>query len=107
MPIYTYRCESCGVQFEKNQKFSDAPLTRCPECGKKSLRKAYQPVGIVFKGSGFYATDHRSPSGGSRVGGAHSEGSHSEEKSSGESKPASSTDSTASTPSTSEGKAEK
>jgi putative FmdB family regulatory protein len=106
MPIYTYRCESCGVQFEKNQKFSDAPLTRCPECGKKSLRKVYQPVGIVFKGSGFYATDHRSPSGGSRVGGAHGEGSHSEEKPSGESKPASSTDSAASTPSKSEGKTE-
>ena len=107
MPIYTYRCESCGVQFEKNQKFSDASLTRCPECGKKSLRKVYQPVGIVFKGSGFYATDHRSPSGGTRVGSGHSEGSHSEEKPSGESKPASSSDSSASTPSTSEGKQEK
>jgi putative FmdB family regulatory protein len=66
MPIYTYRCESCGVQFERNQKFSDAPLTRCPECGKKSLKKVYQPVGIVFKGSGFYATDHKSPSGGKK-----------------------------------------
>lgn len=63
MPIYTYRCENCGVQFDQNQKFSDPPLTRCPECGKKSLRKVYTPVGIVFKGSGFYATDHRSPSG--------------------------------------------
>ncbi|NPV55367.1 MAG: zinc ribbon domain-containing protein [Anaerolineae bacterium] len=63
MPIYTYHCENCGVQFEKNQKFSDTPLTRCPECGKKALRKVYTPVGIVFKGSGFYATDHRSPSG--------------------------------------------
>lgn len=63
MPIYTYRCENCGVQFERTQKFSDAPLTRCPECNKKSLRKVYTPVGIVFKGSGFYATDNRSPSG--------------------------------------------
>ncbi len=63
MPIYTYRCDNCGVQFEKTQKFSDPPLTRCPECNKKSLRKVYTPVGIVFKGSGFYATDHRSPSG--------------------------------------------
>lgn len=63
MPIYTYRCENCGVQFERKQKFSDAPLKRCPECNKKSLRKVYTPVGIVFKGSGFYATDHRSPSG--------------------------------------------
>jgi putative FmdB family regulatory protein len=66
MPIYTYRCESCGVQFEKQQKFSDAPLLKCPECNKKTLRKVYQPVGIVFKGSGFYATDHRSPSGAPR-----------------------------------------
>jgi putative FmdB family regulatory protein len=66
MPIYTYRCENCGVQFERQQKFSDAPLTRCPECSKKTLRKVYMPVGIVFKGSGFYATDHRSPSGGNR-----------------------------------------
>ncbi len=63
MPIYTYRCENCGVQFERNQKFSDPPLAWCPECGKKALRKVYTPVGIVFKGSGFYATDHRSPSG--------------------------------------------
>jgi putative FmdB family regulatory protein len=68
MPIYTYRCENCGVQFERRQNFSDAPLTRCPECNKKSLRKVYTPVGIVFKGSGFYATDHRSPSGTARTG---------------------------------------
>jgi putative FmdB family regulatory protein len=97
MPIYTYRCENCGVQFERNQKFSDTPLTRCPECGKKSLRKVYMPVGIVFKGSGFYSTDHRSPSGGGRMaGGSHSEEKSSEEKSSSgdksssESKPAAS-----------------
>jgi putative FmdB family regulatory protein len=83
MPIYTYRCENCGVQFERNQKFSDAPLTRCPECAKKSLRKVYTPVGIVFKGSGFYSTDHRSPSGGTR-GGSHNESGSSQE----ESKPA-------------------
>lgn len=63
MPIYTYRCEHCGIQFDKTQKFSDPMLTKCPECGKKSLKKVYTPVGIVFKGSGFYATDHRSPSG--------------------------------------------
>ena len=66
MPIYTYRCDNCGVQFERQQSFSEAPLTRCPECSKKSLRKVYTPVGIVFKGSGFYATDHRSPSGAGR-----------------------------------------
>ncbi|WP_322506586.1 FmdB family zinc ribbon protein [Anaerolinea sp.] len=62
MPVYTYRCESCGLQFDHTQRFSDPPLTECPECGEP-VRKVYQPVGIVFKGSGFYATDHRSPSG--------------------------------------------
>ena len=66
MPIYTYRCENCGVQFERQQHFTDPPLTRCPECNKKALRKVYTPVGIVFKGSGFYSTDHRSPSGAGR-----------------------------------------
>ena len=73
MPIYLYRCENCGVQFERQQKFSDPPLTRCPECEKKTLRKIYQPVGIVFKGSGFYATDHRSPSGSGRSASSKSE----------------------------------
>jgi len=66
MPIYTYRCDNCGVQFERQQSFDEAALTRCPECSKKTLRKVYTPVGIVFKGSGFYATDHRSPSGAGR-----------------------------------------
>jgi len=68
MPVYTYRCKNCGLQFDQQQKFSDAPLTRCPECSKKTLQKVYQPVGIVFKGSGFYSTDHRSPSGATRPG---------------------------------------
>ena len=63
MPLYAYRCESCGLQFDQVQHFTDSSLTTCPECGEESLRKLYQPVGIVFKGSGFYATDHRSPSG--------------------------------------------
>lgn len=65
MPVYTYRCDNCGIRFDQTQKFTDAPLVKCPECGKKSLKKVYTPVGIVFKGSGFYATDHRSPSGAS------------------------------------------
>ncbi|HSL41867.1 MAG TPA: zinc ribbon domain-containing protein [Anaerolineales bacterium] len=63
MPVYTYRCESCGVQFERHQSFQDAPLKTCPECRKKSLKKVITPTRIIFKGSGFYATDHRSPSG--------------------------------------------
>lgn len=65
MPIYTYRCDSCGVQFERHQSFHDAPLTTCPECRKKSLKKVITPTRIIFKGSGFYATDHRSSSGAS------------------------------------------
>lgn len=64
MPIYTYRCENCGVQFEREQSYSDAPLQICPECRKKSLKKVISPVGVIFKGSGFYSTDHKSPSGG-------------------------------------------
>ena len=63
MPTYTYQCENCGIRFDQYQKFTDAPLTVCPECGETALRKVYQPVGIVFKGKGFYATDNRSPSG--------------------------------------------
>jgi putative FmdB family regulatory protein len=63
MPVYSYRCNNCGVQFDRHQKFSEDTLKVCPECGEPELRKLYQPVGIVFKGSGFYSTDHRSPSG--------------------------------------------
>jgi predicted nucleic acid-binding Zn ribbon protein len=51
------------VQFDRHQSFEEEPMTLCPECNHRSLRKVYLPVGIVFKGSGFYATDHRSPSG--------------------------------------------
>ena len=63
MPVYTYRCESCGVQFERHQSFQDSPLQTCPECRKKSLKKVITPTKIIFKGSGFYATDHKSSSG--------------------------------------------
>jgi putative FmdB family regulatory protein len=63
MPVYSYRCDNCGVQFDRHQKFSEDTLKVCPECGEPKLRKLFQPVGIVFKGSGFYSTDHRSSSG--------------------------------------------
>ena len=58
MPTYQYRCTSCDTELEKVQKFSDEPLTVCPECNG-SLRKVFSAVGVVFKGSGFYATDNR------------------------------------------------
>jgi putative FmdB family regulatory protein len=63
MPVYTYRCENCGVQFERQQSYTDEPLKVCPECRRKTLKKVISPVRIVFKGSGFYSTDHKSPSG--------------------------------------------
>lgn len=65
MPVYTYRCENCGIQFEKHQSFTDNPLKTCPECKKKALKKVITPTKIIFKGSGFYATDNKSPSGSS------------------------------------------
>lgn len=58
MPTYQYACTECGGQFEAIQKFSDDPLTVHEACGGR-LRKVFSPVGIVFKGSGFYRTDSR------------------------------------------------
>lgn len=59
MPTYEYRCTACDEHLEVVQSFKDEPLTKCPNCGKKALRKVFSPVGIVFKGSGFYKTDSR------------------------------------------------
>jgi putative FmdB family regulatory protein len=59
VPTYQYACTECGEQIEKVQKFSDTPLSVCPVCGGR-LRKVFSPVGIVFKGSGFYRNDSRS-----------------------------------------------
>lgn len=58
MPLYVYKCEECGVTFERRQSIHDEPLTECPECGGY-VHRVPLPVGIVFKGSGFYVTDHR------------------------------------------------
>jgi putative FmdB family regulatory protein len=58
VPTYQYTCTDCGEPVEAVQKFSDAPLTVCAACGGR-LRKVFSPVGIVFKGSGFYRTDSR------------------------------------------------
>jgi putative FmdB family regulatory protein len=56
MPVYEYACTSCGERTEAKQSFHDPPLEQCPHCGGR-LRKLYSPVGIVFRGSGFYSTD--------------------------------------------------
>jgi putative FmdB family regulatory protein len=64
MPTYQYACTSCGERLEVVQSFSDDPLTVCPAC-EGALRKVFSPVGVVFKGSGFYKTDSRRSSGSS------------------------------------------
>ncbi|MGI6487316.1 MAG: transcriptional regulator [Syntrophomonadaceae bacterium] len=58
MPIYDYRCENCG-RFEKKQRITESPLTECPNCGGQVERLISRNVGIIFKGPGFYCTDHR------------------------------------------------
>ena len=88
MPTYEYRCTDCGTDLEVVQKFSDASLTVCPTCSG-TLRKVFNAVGVVFKGSGFYRNDSRTATGA----GSPSESNGSEKKSdstekSGESKPA-------------------
>src|SRR5438445_8697979 len=79
MPTYEYACLSCGQHVEVYQRFSDEPVTTCGVCGGP-LRKVFHPAGILFKGSGFYATDSRS----SRAG-AGRDGADSGTKSKGES----------------------
>ncbi|MDH5152377.1 FmdB family zinc ribbon protein [Kocuria palustris] len=61
MPVYAYKCKSCGHQLEVRQSFSDAPLSECPQCGGE-LRKQFNSVGVVFKGTGFYRNDSRANS---------------------------------------------
>ena len=58
MPTYVYGCDTCGHGFEQIQKFQDAALVTCPECGAR-IRRIFQPAGIVFKGTGWYSTDSR------------------------------------------------
>lgn len=59
MPIYAYRCESCGFTKDVLQKMSDAPLTDCPSCGKSSFKKQLTAAGFQLKGTGWYVTDFR------------------------------------------------
>ena len=58
MPIYLYECDSCGLRFERLQRMSEDALTECPECDGH-VHRVIQPVGVIFKGSGFYITDNR------------------------------------------------
>jgi putative FmdB family regulatory protein len=83
MPIYAYRCESCGFGKDVLQKMSDAPLSNCPECGKDTFRKQVTAAGFQLKGSGWYVTDFRggnsaksatAPNGGTEAAPAKTEG---------------------------------
>ena len=78
MPIYEYRCDSCGHELEKLQRISDDPLKDCPECAEPALRRLISPAGFRLKGSGWYETDFKkdnkrnvveTPSGGDKAAG--------------------------------------
>jgi putative FmdB family regulatory protein len=88
MPIYEYECTACKHRFDRYQTFSEAPVTSCPECGNP-VRKVLQPVGIVFKGSGWYKNDSRSTSTNGKADAAKeaASGASPEAKASGEAKP--------------------
>ncbi|MET0821705.1 MAG: FmdB family zinc ribbon protein [Aeromicrobium sp.] len=99
MPKYQYQCKDCGEALEVQQSFTDDALTVCPTCGG-DLRKVFNAVGVVFKGSGFYKTDSRSGSSSSSSGSSTSTSSSSTSSSgdSSSSTSAAKTDSTSSTP---------
>jgi putative FmdB family regulatory protein len=75
VPTYVYACKNCGHRFEQYQSFSEDSLTTCPECAQEALRKVFDSVGIVFKGSGFYSTDSATSGASTPSGGSSSEGS--------------------------------
>jgi putative FmdB family regulatory protein len=62
MPVYEYECKECSNRFEKIQPITADPLKECPNCGQNALRRVFQPVGVIFKGSGWYITDNRNSS---------------------------------------------
>ena len=95
MPTYEYRCKDCGAHLEVQQSFRDDPLTVCPTC-EGTLKKVFQPVGIAFKGTGFYKNDARSGSTASKSSTAGSTSSSDSGTASSDSGSSSSTDSSSS-----------
>lgn len=107
MPIYEYRCAACGQQGEHLQKISEAPLTKCPKCGKKKYEKLISAAGFQLKGSGWYVTDFR---GGKSSGGkdsASAEGGDAKGDAKTETKTETKTEAKTETKSTSESKSDK
>lgn len=107
MPIYAYRCESCGFEKDVLQKMSDAPLTQCPECERDTFRKQVTAAGFQLKGSGWYVTDFRGGSNGASAakgdGSAAAKGSTEAGESKTAAKTAATTESSASTSSSGSG----
>jgi putative FmdB family regulatory protein len=64
VPNYEYQCKKCGHVFEREHAIGEKKSFRCPECSSSQTQKIISPVGVIFKGSGFYATDHRNGNGG-------------------------------------------
>jgi putative FmdB family regulatory protein len=87
VPTYQYACTECSHAFEQFQSFTDEALTECPDCGGR-LRKLFNAVGVVFKGSGFYRTDSRAKDSSSGSSSSDSSGSDSGSTTKTESKPA-------------------
>lgn len=102
MPTYQYACTECGERLEVVQKFTDDPLTVCPACEGR-LRKLFSPVGVVFKGSGFYKTDSRSTTKTAAGGGSSGASTESKPNTPSESKPSGGESSTPSKPAASSG----
>ena len=100
MPTYEYACGSCDTKHEIVQKMTDPTLTECPECGQPTLRKLFNGVGVVFKGSGFYRTDSRTSGSSSDSGSSEKKASKSSSES-GTSDKSSSSSSSGSSPSAS------
>ena len=101
MPTYEYTCGSCDAHHEIVQKMTDPTLTDCPDCGQPSLRKLFNGVGVVFKGSGFYRTDSRSSDKGSSGKGSSDKGSSDTKASGSEKSTTKSSDSSSSSSSSS------
>ena len=97
MPTYVYACKSCGHRFEQYQSFSEDSLTTCPECTQETLRKVFDSVGIVFKGSGFYSTDSATSGASTPSGTSTASSAESSSSSSGESASSGSTEGSSST----------
>ena len=80
MPVYEYECDDCSNRFERQQRFSDPPITSCPECAG-AVRKVFHPASVIFKGSGWYVTDSRTNNGKSEKSGSPKPSENMEKKS--------------------------